>query len=182
MGSTIKAGWDARDEVLDESFPASDPPANSTHAGPPDPWKDTAPHGAASGAHRMRERLEPTSGEALRFDLSAEAAGLRSEQPWQVGRNAKTLVKYPDFRLVLIAMRAGARMKGHHADGRISIQALRGRLRLHLPDQVVDLGPGELLALDYGVAHDVEALEESEILLTIAWPGLGHGRRSSAER
>jgi hypothetical protein len=27
-----------------------------------------------------------------------------------------------------------------------------------------------LLALDRGVAHDVHALEESALLLTIAWP------------
>ena len=30
-----------------------------------------------------------------------------------------------------------------------------------------------LLALDHGVAHDIEALEESAFLLTIAWPGKG---------
>jgi hypothetical protein len=29
------------------------------------------------------------------------------------------------------------------------------------------------LAVDYGVAHDVHALEESALLLTIAWPGTG---------
>jgi len=28
-----------------------------------------------------------------------------------------------------------------------------------------------LLALDRGIAHDVEAFEDSALLLTIAWPG-----------
>jgi hypothetical protein len=30
-----------------------------------------------------------------------------------------------------------------------------------------------LLALDQGVPHDIEALEESAFLLTLAWPGRG---------
>ena len=30
--------------------------------------------------------------------------------------------------------------------------------------------PGGLLALDFGMPHDIEALEESALLLTIAWP------------
>jgi hypothetical protein len=33
-----------------------------------------------------------------------------------------------------------------------------------------DLPPGGLLALDQDVPHDVEALEDSSLLLTIAWP------------
>jgi hypothetical protein len=33
------------------------------------------------------------------------------------------------------------------------------------------LPTGTLLALDQGLPHDVEALEESAFLLTIAWPG-----------
>jgi hypothetical protein len=34
-----------------------------------------------------------------------------------------------------------------------------------------DLPAGSLLALDRGLPHDVEALEDSAFLLTIAWPG-----------
>jgi hypothetical protein len=32
------------------------------------------------------------------------------------------------------------------------------------------LGPGHLLAIEPGVAHDVEALEESAFLITLGWP------------
>jgi hypothetical protein len=40
-----------------------------------------------------------------------------------------------------------------------------------------DLPTGRLLALDHGLPHDVEALEESAFLLTIAWPGRDETRR-----
>jgi quercetin dioxygenase-like cupin family protein len=41
---------------------------------------------------------------------------------------------------------------------------------MHVQDRTFDLPQGNLLALDRGVAHDVEALEDSAFLLTIAWP------------
>ena len=40
--------------------------------------------------------------------------------------------------------------------------------------QNVDLLPGSLLALDHRAPHDLEALEESAVLLTIAWLGGRH--------
>ncbi|MGD0466872.1 MAG: hypothetical protein ABSA54_00710 [Terriglobales bacterium] len=62
-------------------------------------------------------------------------------------------------------------MNDHRAEARISIQALRGKILLHVPDQKsVELSAGQLLTLDCGMHHDVEALEESAFLLTVAWP------------
>jgi hypothetical protein len=37
-------------------------------------------------------------------------------------------------------------------------------------DRVAELTSGHLLALDRSIKHDVEALEDSAFLLTIAWP------------
>jgi len=48
---------------------------------------------------------------------------------------------------------------------------IQGKIRVHLPeDRLNELEPGELLTLDRCLEHDVEALEESAFLLTIAWP------------
>ncbi len=68
-------------------------------------------------------------------------------------------------------MKTGTHMNDHKADARISIQAVRGKLLLHVPDQKsLELSTGQLLTLDCGMHHDVEALEESAFLLTVAWP------------
>ena len=67
----------------------------------------------------------------------------------------QTLVKYPDLRIVLIAMKANTRMHEHVAAGRISVHSIKGHIRVHLPEQVVDLPAGHLLALDRCVPHDV---------------------------
>jgi len=106
----------------------------------------------------------------MEFELSAEAQRLRSETTWNTGHNARTLIKYDDFRVVLIALAAEARLREHKAEGRISIHVLSGHIQMKASGRTFSLRSGGLLALDHGVAHDVHALEESALLLTIAWP------------
>ncbi len=123
------------------------------------------------------ERLPELARPMAQFNLRQEIQELQKQEAWQrgVGRSSKTLVKHPDFRIVLIALKEGTLLKEHHADGRISVQTLQGRLRMRVGDKSVELAAGELLALDYGIPHDVEALTESAFLLTIAWPeGVRH--------
>ena len=132
---------------------------------------------AQTGASRRsgvgHESIEGTlSVPLLQFDLATELDQLHREESWlqATGRSSKTLVKYPDLRIVLIAMKANTRMHEHTASGRISVHSLNGHIRLHLPDRVVDLPAGHLLALDQCVPHDVEATEDSAFLLTLSWP------------
>src|ERR1700682_1965450 len=108
----------------------------------------------------------------LQFNLASELDHLHRDDSWlqPTGRSSKTLVKHPDLRIVLIAMRANTRMHEHTAAGRISVHSLNGHIRLHLPERVVDLTAGHLLALDQCVPHDVEAAEDSAFLLTLSWP------------
>jgi quercetin dioxygenase-like cupin family protein len=112
------------------------------------------------------------SGSVLQFNLASELDQLHRDESWlhPTGRSSKTLVKYPDLRIVLIAMKANTRMHEHTAAGRISVHSLNGHIRLHLPEQVVDLPVGHLLTLDQCVPHEVEASEDSAFLLTLSWP------------
>ena len=69
-----------------------------------------------------------------------------------------------------MAMKKGGRLEKHSADARTSIHTIQGHVKLQLPEQTVDLPDGHLLVLDRALVHDLEALEESAILLTISWP------------
>ena len=45
---------------------------------------------------------------------------------------------------------------------------------VHPPERdlrAVELGGGELMCLESGIAHDVKALEETAFLITVSWPG-----------
>ncbi|HEY4187883.1 MAG TPA: AraC family ligand binding domain-containing protein [Polyangia bacterium] len=123
-----------------------------------------------SPAPRAAREPHPVTGKALTFSLAAEAEQLMREPTWQAhGHNAKTLVKHPDFRVVLIALRAGSRMPEHKTDHCVTIHALEGKLRLHLPGSTLDLGRGELLALEQTVLHDIEAVADSVFVLSLGW-------------
>jgi quercetin dioxygenase-like cupin family protein len=123
--------------------------------------------------------LEPLTGPWLLFDLDDEVRRLGQEEASHAGRNAKTLVKHPDFRVVLTTLMAGSRIRGHRASGRISIQTIRGHIRMRVSqtaaENTIDLPAGHVLVLDRGIYHDVQALVDSSFLLTIAWPQAAAG-------
>jgi len=128
---------------------------------------DSPKQPARSAALRLPGPLESPM---LSFDLYAESEQLRRENAWEGGRNSKTLAKHPDFRVVLTVLRSNARLHEHRAAGRISVQAVEGHIRMHVQDKIFDLRAGHLLVLERALFHDVEALEDSAFLLTIAWP------------
>ncbi len=70
-----------------------------------------------------RPHASPLASLFMEFDLPAELDRLRGETTWETGQNAKTLVKYDDFRAVLIALQAHVRIPEHKTEGRISVQS-----------------------------------------------------------
>ena len=107
----------------------------------------------------------------LTFNLTAEMERLRRQEHWvKDGRISETLVKYSDFRIVLILMKTGTMMQEHKADARISIQGLIGRVMVQLPEKTVQISSGDLLVLEKCLPHDVRAVEDSAFLLSISWP------------
>lgn len=110
------------------------------------------------------------SGPLLQFYLEHEIQQLQLEGRWQIGHTAKTLVKYENLRVVLIAMNAGGRVDKHRTLGRISVQCLRGRIRFRTDGQSAELSAGQMLTLDSDIPHDVEAVSDSAFLLSIALP------------
>jgi len=111
------------------------------------------------------------AGRSLTFDLAAEGQELQKEKPWgERGHNGRTLLKQPDLRIVLIAIKAGERIPTHRAAETFAVQTLSGRVRVHLPTETVELPGGHLLALERALSHDVEALEQSTILVWLSWP------------
>jgi len=106
----------------------------------------------------------------LEFDIARELDQIYREPEWRSGHNAKTLIKYDGLRIVLIALKANAKIPEHHTEGHISIQAVVGHVQVRAQGRSFELRSGGLLALDRNVPHDVEAVEDSAVLLTIARP------------
>ncbi len=129
-------------------------------------------HGPGETTGSPQRPAQRLRGRVLVFDLHDEASRLRHEPAWQRGeRNAITLAKEPDLRVVLTALKHGARVQEHQVGTQFTLQVLEGRLQVHLPSETIDLAAGQVLVVEAGVPHDVEALEESVFLLTIVGAG-----------
>ena len=127
--------------------------------------------GGYSLEHHVEGESRWLDAPALRLELAKELADLQQDEAWRsTGHSAKTLVKYSDLRVVLIALKPGACLSEHRTLGQISLQTLQGRVRVKVANEVVDLPAGALLALAASVPHDVEAVEQSALLLTISLP------------
>jgi quercetin dioxygenase-like cupin family protein len=114
---------------------------------------------------------EPTGSSFRSLDLKSELHSLRAEDhAWQAGRNAKILVKYPDFRILLVALHRGTHVAEHRAPGAISVQTISGPVLIRAAGRVFDLPEGQMLTLEREIPHDLEALAESAVLVTIVWP------------
>src|SRR5664280_2737958 len=96
-------------------------------------------------SHDSMTRLPDLASEVIRKNLADELEKLKDAESWQreTGRSSETIVKYPEFRIVLIRMKPGSYMSHHRAEGPISVQVILGKVRIHLPDdRREDLGPG----------------------------------------
>jgi quercetin dioxygenase-like cupin family protein len=109
----------------------------------------------------------------LKFDLTSVVRGLQSERTWETGsRNAITLLKAKELRVVCVAMHVGAEVPWQRSDAAMTIHVLSGVLAFSTEvegtESVERLGPGQLLALQAGVAHRLQAIDEPcDVLLTL---------------
>lgn len=114
----------------------------------------------------------PLDAPLLTFDIPALLTQMKQERTWQTGdRNAITLLKARGLRVVLVAMHGGTVIPIHRAEGAITVQVVEGRLVFSTESRDVTLDQGQLLTLQPGIAHGLEAIGECAYLLTITSEG-----------
>ncbi len=120
----------------------------------------------------VREHVDHLQDPIAHFDLPELERTLRGDVATATeGHSATTLVKHPDMRVVLVCFRAKGKMAQSSTAARISLQALRGNVEVHLPGGPLDLPAGHLVTLDGRTPFSVQSLTESALLLTLWWPG-----------
>ncbi len=130
---------------------------------------NTSAYDETTGSETREAR--PLMEQLLVFDLMDEIDQLRSEPTWQQGdRNSRMLAKDVDFRVLLTALRPGASVVEKDGDSRVSVQVIEGTVLARLRDDTTELTAGQIAAIDSGNPWTLEALDDSVILLTLAWP------------
>ena len=125
---------------------------------------DQAKHQAS---HKDHENLLAQS-KQVAVDIRAEITRLKSEPAWARGdRHGLSLVKGDGINVALMLLKKGAKLQEHHTKAAITVYLVEGRINFIVGDQPRPLNPGMLLALDRAIAHSIEALEDSALILTV---------------
>lgn len=75
------------------------------------------------------------------------------------------------LRQTLIALAAHRRLGEHESPGEATLHVLHGRVRLHAGEQAWDGEAGDLVVIP-STRHNLEALEEAAVLLTVGLHGV----------
>ncbi len=78
-----------------------------------------------------------------------------------------TLVKTERLQVLRLVMPRGKLFRRHEVAGEITLQCLEGKVNVNVGDRSVELAAGDLVYLDGHRPHDLEAVLDSTVLLTI---------------
>src|SRR5262245_57221745 len=117
---------------------------------------------------QSKQALRPAAGGMITVSLFDEIARLKSTREWQSGdRHAVSLIKDAALNVLLMVLKKGAHLHEHRTKGPIAVQVVAGSIRFSAGAERI-ISAGEMVGLDRNVAHSVEALEESAIMLVAA--------------
>ncbi|MEO9022793.1 MAG: cupin domain-containing protein [Ginsengibacter sp.] len=109
-----------------------------------------------------------TDAPLVNMDLPEFIKKIKNEPAWgKNDRNAITLYKTDEMRIVLIALHKDAIIAKHIANGVISVQVLEGEISFITEQQSVILKAGQMITLHKGEPHSVASIKESVFLLTL---------------
>lgn len=84
------------------------------------------------------------------------------------GTPTTALFKDARMEAIRIVLTAGKRMPEHKVVGPITVQCIEGRVEIRAGGKLISMEAGDLLYLEGGVSHDLIAIENCSLLVTIA--------------
>lgn len=85
--------------------------------------------------------------------------------PGKLGHH--TVLKSPDVRVIVLAFEAGHVMREHSAPKTLIMQPLDGELHVTAEGETTVLTPGSMARFNAGVRHEVLAINDSRLMLTL---------------
>lgn len=101
---------------------------------------------------------------ALHHYKSGEVSHLAS--PDDATARTTALARTPSFEAIHLVVRAGERLPSHRVAGSMTLYCISGHIRFE-GGAPPELGAGDWLFLAPGTQHEVEAIVDSSLLLTI---------------
>lgn len=99
------------------------------------------------------------------FTTVDDAPAMAAYEPGRV--KPVSVLKATGTNVVVFAFDAGTELREHVAQQPVLLQVLEGTLAVTFGDEVVKLRPGDLLHIEAGVKHSVEAAERAKLQLMV---------------
>jgi len=115
-------------------------------------------------------RTHKLSAEHLLLDLGEAEVDLQALAIDGEDRHGVTLVREGGLVVVLTFLRGGASLEEHSAHRAATVQVLSGRVEVLVGDERLDAPSGRLIAFYSKVRHEVRAIVDSTLLLTLSAP------------
>jgi quercetin dioxygenase-like cupin family protein len=116
-----------------------------------------------------QQAIRAVVGAMLTVNIADAIARLKTAPEWESqDRHALSLVKDEGLNILLMVLKKGAKLREHHTKGPIAVQLIAGSIRFTGGANHCLLSRDEIVALDRGIPHSLEALEDSALLLTTA--------------
>lgn len=132
---------------------------------PTTPWR-IGDHEVDEGKARADR---PVTVPLLHVRPAEQLERFKQKSTWRTsGHDAITLTKEPALRLVLMLFSKGTKLPEHKAAGPLVLHVLSGLVIFRTGSRTETVGVGELIVLEAAIEHEVEAVEESACLLTLA--------------
>ncbi|MGC8539155.1 MAG: cupin domain-containing protein [Phycisphaerae bacterium] len=101
-------------------------------------------------------------------DLHALARSLRAEpNSGERGHRQETIFKHGNVTIALFVFDQFSHLPEHTAQGVVTMQVLKGWMKISAGTAEHELRAGQMLVLDSGVRHALKAEEESEVLVSV---------------
>lgn len=81
--------------------------------------------------------------------------------------NPKVVINEPNRRIMLISMRAGHSIPEHSRPGKVTVHAMQGHVTFFEDGTPCDLRAGEMVSIDIGAKHRLQAHEDSVLMVTV---------------
>jgi quercetin dioxygenase-like cupin family protein len=110
----------------------------------------------------------PVDAPLVLIDIPNFIKQIKDEKAWDKNdRNAITVFKTDKMRIVIVGMHKGAQMSTERPENILSLQVIKGKIKLDANQTSVEVNKEQVVALHENIPYNIEAIKKTIFLLTV---------------
>ncbi|MEO6456178.1 MAG: hypothetical protein ABIN97_19030 [Ginsengibacter sp.] len=110
----------------------------------------------------------PVDAPLVLIDIASFIKQIKNERAWEENdRNSITVFKSDKLRIVIVALHKKAEMTTEHPRNILSIQMIKGKIKLFADGKTIIVEEEQLFVLHENISYKIEAIKKAIFILTI---------------